>query len=298
MENRESLKRSLAAASLTALGVAACGALPGAFSALGRTEAAEQLLGLLGRALMLLLPLAVFSALCRRPARSFLRFAPMARGDGAACCAALGVLAAANFLSEAACGALRRCGAVFPASAASFPRRGWALVFALLGATLLPALLEEIVFRGLLPELLRPWGEGPAVLLSALLFALCHSGVDQLLPAFAAGVCFGALAVSRRSLTLPVLLHLCNNALAAGTLLLADSPWAGAASVTERILAAGFAVFAAGYALRLRRGGRRLLSGPALPAWETRRAVFTEPVFLLTAALLLWRALSQVTFAR
>ena len=58
---------------------------------------------------------------------------------------------------------------------------------------LIPALVEELVFRGWILGSLRPFGERRALLLSALIFGLMHMNLTQAPFAFMLGLLFGFL---------------------------------------------------------------------------------------------------------
>ena len=102
-----------------------------------------------------------------------------------------------------------------PTYGAAIPTRGLAMVLGLVSAAVLPAILEELLFRGAILQSVRPFGDGYAIFISALAFALCHTTVPQLLPAFLAGLCFGYFAVMSGSLWVSMLIHFCYNLLAA-----------------------------------------------------------------------------------
>ena len=102
-----------------------------------------------------------------------------------------------------------------PAYRAAIPTQGLPLALGLISAAVLPAILEELLFRGAILQGLRPYGDGYAILLSALAFALCHTTVPQLLPALLAGLCFGYFAVMSGSLWVTILIHCFYNLLAA-----------------------------------------------------------------------------------
>ncbi len=78
-------------------------------------------------------------------------------------------------------------------------------------AAFIPALVEELMFRGTFCRVLTVYGKGTAVLISAVLFALMHTNVEQLLYTFVAGLCLGWIYVESKSLVFPFLLHLANN---------------------------------------------------------------------------------------
>jgi len=78
------------------------------------------------------------------------------------------------------------------------------LVFALL-----PAICEELAFRGfLLTGLQKHFRPRTAVLLCSFMFALYHMNVFQFLPSFFLGVVLGLLTLRSRSLVPAILLHL------------------------------------------------------------------------------------------
>ncbi|MEG1943685.1 MAG: CPBP family intramembrane glutamic endopeptidase, partial [Angelakisella sp.] len=84
----------------------------------------------------------------------------------------------------------------------------------ILAVTVLPAILEELLFRGVLLQPLRKYGDGIAVVLSALMFAVCHPTLPQFVNAFIMGLCLGAFAVRSGSLTTTMLIHLVYNSIA------------------------------------------------------------------------------------
>lgn len=81
----------------------------------------------------------------------------------------------------------------------------------------LGAILEEVVFRGIILQFLRRWGNVLAILVSAALFALAHvfnqGGIDpyQIIFAFAAGLAFAGLTLCNRSLFPAMEIHLLIN---------------------------------------------------------------------------------------
>ena len=78
-------------------------------------------------------------------------------------------------------------------------------------AAFIPALVEELMFRGTFCKVLTVYGKGTAVVISAILFSLMHTNVEQIIYTFVAGLCLGWIYVQSKSLVLPFLLHLANN---------------------------------------------------------------------------------------
>ena len=76
---------------------------------------------------------------------------------------------------------------------------------------LLPAILEEIVFRGVILEEYRSYGSVWAVTLSSLLFAMLHLSWENLLYYFFMGVVFSVIAVAADSLVPTMAIHILVN---------------------------------------------------------------------------------------
>ncbi len=86
------------------------------------------------------------------------------------------------------------------------------LLYELLRHALLPALLEELLFRYIPIKLLLPYSGRGAIGVSALLFALIHVNLFQIPYALLAGAIFGFLTVASGSILPAVVLHFLNNA--------------------------------------------------------------------------------------
>jgi sodium transport system permease protein len=116
---------------------------------------------------------------------------------------------------------------------------GGSLALGFLAYALVPAVCEEIAFRGfILTGLHRRFRPRNAVLVSALLFALYHLNVFLFLPAFALGVVLGLLTLRSRSLLPAVLFHFLHNGLlllgarfANGYALAPNATWVWAAGI-------------------------------------------------------------------
>ena len=77
----------------------------------------------------------------------------------------------------------------------------------------LPAILEELVFRGCVLRVLRPYGDGFAIVISAVLFGLMHGNIRQIPFALIVGLILGWLYVVTNSIWWPMAVHFINNAL-------------------------------------------------------------------------------------
>ncbi len=83
----------------------------------------------------------------------------------------------------------------------------------LIATAVLPALIEEMIFRGYMLGALRAHGDGLAVVLTAVLFGVFHGNVLQLPFALILGLVLGYLTVQTESIWPAVLLHFTNNAM-------------------------------------------------------------------------------------
>ncbi len=91
----------------------------------------------------------------------------------------------------------------------------WPLAITLLTIALLPALCEEVVFRGVLLRGLATRFHAPmALALSALVFSAYHMNLVQLIPTFTLGVVFGVIALRAASAVPTMFAHLLNNGIA------------------------------------------------------------------------------------
>lgn len=90
---------------------------------------------------------------------------------------------------------------------------GLAGVLFAINATLIPAIFEEIAFRGVLMQSLRRFGDTFALVVSAVLFALAHPIPTQMPNAFLMGLTIGYFTLFTGSLRTGMLIHFCHNAL-------------------------------------------------------------------------------------
>jgi|GEM_PF-3528950 len=77
----------------------------------------------------------------------------------------------------------------------------------------LPAILEELVFRGCVLRVLRPYGDLYAIVISAVLFGLMHGNLRQIPFATIVGFVLGYLYVVTGNIWMPILVHFTNNAI-------------------------------------------------------------------------------------
>lgn len=85
------------------------------------------------------------------------------------------------------------------------------LLLNILTICVLPAFLEEMVFRGYILQTLRPYGDGVALFVSALLFGLMHGNVLQIPFAFVVGLVLGFVVIRTNNIFVAIVIHFLNN---------------------------------------------------------------------------------------
>ena len=101
---------------------------------------------------------------------------------------------------------------------------GDALIPAIIRHALLPAVLEELLFRYLPMRLLLPHSRRWTVLISAIFFALIHHDLFVIPYAFVAGVIFMVVDIAVDSVIPSMIIHFINNLLSVSLLVFKDNP--------------------------------------------------------------------------
>lgn len=110
-----------------------------------------------------------------------------------------------------------------PADDRTFNNGEWTL----LTTVVLAPIFEEYIFRGRLISLFQHnMPPSVAILLAATVFAFSHGISVVTLSAFVSGIIFGYVYLLRRSIIAPIILHMCNNAIAYALIVLSyqDKP--------------------------------------------------------------------------
>ncbi len=88
---------------------------------------------------------------------------------------------------------------------------GLAMLLYAINGMILPAFIEEIVFRGAILQSLRRFGDGFALLTSSILFSVIHGNFVQAPYAFLMGLVIGYFVLRTGSLWTGIFIHLFNN---------------------------------------------------------------------------------------
>ena len=171
-----------------------------------------------------------------------------------------------------------------PATSEMLPSGGPELLMQFLALCVMPAIAEELLFRGAFQGLMRPCGSAAAIFAPALLFGVLHLDLAQGLTAFACGVFLGWLAERSGSILPGMLLHLVNNALAFLTIYLRYYAPAEFSFVVELFILLFFPAFGAWMICNARRQGFSFSAG--LRPGVDVLTVFTSPVYCATVLFL------------
>lgn len=115
----------------------------------------------------------------------------------------------------------------------------------------LPAITEELLYRGIVLNGLRGLGKWPAILLSALAFCLMHGNIAQFPYTFLLGMVLGYIMFETANLWLCIIIHFFNNATVLTQMYIAQSgdqdiPKLTDWSAADILMAIGFLVLAVG----------------------------------------------------
>lgn len=171
-----------------------------------------------------------------------------------------------------------------PATSEMLPSGGPELLVQFLALCVMPAIAEELLFRGAFQGLMRPCGSAAAIFAPALLFGVLHLDLAQGLTAFACGVFLGWLAERSGSILPVMLLHLVNNALAFLTIYLRYYAPAEVSFGVELFILLFFPAFGAWMICNARRQGFSFSAG--LRPGVDVLTVFTSPVYCATVLFL------------
>ena len=128
----------------------------------------------------------------------------------------------------------------------------WVLAFYGVGIVIIPPLVEEMLFRGMLLQSLRRYGDGFAIFASALAFGLYHGNFIQMVFAFPCGIVMGLVAVRTNSLLPSILIHFLNNGTAFAVEMITRYRGSAVADQADSVVSAvliGFGILGAAYLL-------------------------------------------------
>lgn len=85
---------------------------------------------------------------------------------------------------------------------------GTSLIPIIIFVVILSPIIEEIIFRGIILDKLRGYGDRTAIWFTALTFALFHGNLSQFFYAFVLGLIFGYVALKTNTIKYAIILHI------------------------------------------------------------------------------------------
>ncbi len=80
-------------------------------------------------------------------------------------------------------------------------------ILQIFSVAVIPALVEEFLFRGIILHTIKPYGSTLAILVSSVLFALLHGNITQIPFTFVVGLALGFMTVKEQSIIPAVITH-------------------------------------------------------------------------------------------
>jgi len=107
---------------------------------------------------------------------------------------------------------LEKAGIVFPVVTLSQTDNFFTLILYFIFTAAVPAIFEELMLRGLVLNLLLPYGRRFAVIASALIFTIMHTQIQSFPPVFVAGIVLACIYLYTDNIYLSMIMHFTNNA--------------------------------------------------------------------------------------
>lgn len=127
--------------------------------------------------------------------------------------AGLAVCLCSNFIGNFILGIFSTFGVEFSSGMENAPQANSALAYisAIFSYAVIPALVEEFAFRGVVLQPLRKYGDKFAIVISSVIFALMHGNMVQAPIAFVAGLALGYFCIITESIWTSIAIHFANN---------------------------------------------------------------------------------------
>ncbi|MDO4731195.1 MAG: CPBP family intramembrane metalloprotease [Clostridia bacterium] len=124
----------------------------------------------------------------------------------------LGVCETSNINSSTIINVLDFLGMSFPTpTTLDYNQDILSTIFYTVSIAVLPGILEELLFRGVILSSFRKYGDLFAIFISSFVFALLHPSLSQWIFAFILGLALGFIRIKTKSLLIPIGIHFINN---------------------------------------------------------------------------------------
>lgn len=170
-----------------------------------------QMVNILSSTICLFIPFFLFVLLCHIPLRVAF---PLRRFSASLCVPCVFVSLSVSVIGVTASiiiSSLLNVMGLAPHSDIELPQSTTSLILFGLQLCVLTPIVEEFVFRGMIFQSMRRFGDSFALTISAILFALFHGNMIQAPNAFLMGIVIGYFVLYSGSLWVGVIIHMVNN---------------------------------------------------------------------------------------
>ena len=168
-----------------------------------------------------------------------------------------------------------------------------ATIIFLISISVFPAVFEELLFRGVIMQSLRRFGDPFAMVVSAILFAMLHRNLLQGPNALITGLVLGYFTLRTGSLIPAIVAHFVNNLLVGGaSVIMVHLPEHSAGILNLSIIPVYLVLGIIGVAIMLRKSGGFVplrQSPTGLFEWQKYLLFFTSPLALVFIAATIWQ---------
>ena len=123
----------------------------------------------------------------------------------------VGFCAFSNILSNLSSYLFDDIGVEYSVNFGEEPQGIYGFILTVLATAAVPALMEEFACRGIMLGALKKYGEGFALVTSAVMFGIMHGNFEQMPFAFLVGLVLGFVAIKSDSLLIVMAIHAFNN---------------------------------------------------------------------------------------
>ena len=172
-------------------------------------------------------------------------------------------------------------------------------LIATLSTAVLPAVLEELIIRGIVMQPLRRFGDKFALVASALIFGIMHGNMVQIPYTVVAGLFMGYLVIATGSLWPSIILHFVNNFYSVALLVAYDNFGDTAGAIVSVLfiglfiilgIVGGLSYFPMNYKTKLKDGVKSLSTG------EKYSALFLNVPMIFAIIFLLFQTIGTIDF--
>ena len=203
----------------------------------------------------------------------------------------VGFCAFANIAVSAAGRIFQSFGIDYSVSQPEDPEGIFGFLLVIISTAVVPALVEEFAYRGIVLGLLKPFGEAFAIFGSAAAFGLLHGNFEQIPFAFLVGLVLGFVRVKTGSILICMAIHATNNLIAVLSSYSSALPTAAVNLAYTLYIVAALTLAVLGVAFLKQKNSFELATANTVnPTKRIYTDFFFSPAFIIFTLLFLFKA--------